>query len=294
MTLAQEKHFGRAAQSCHVSQPALSGGIQSLEQELGVPIVRRGQRFEGFTEEGMRVLLWARRVLADCEHLRQEIQTHDREPTGVLRLGTIPTALPLVPLLTEKCLVQYPQIRHVVYTLSATQTLRQLTDFELDIGLSYLEDERLQDFYTVPLFQEHYVLIARDETMLQGRTTIAWQEAAQLPLCLFTDNMQCRSSIDTAFANVGLKVVPRVETDSMMALYAHVRCAGLFSVVPHSVLCLLEMRQEITAIPLVPKLQRDIGLVLLNRQPLGRLLTAAMESFHSLDLQTRVDALLQC
>ena len=58
VTLAREKHFAKAAEACHVSQPALSSGIRSLEKELGVMIVQRGRRFVGLTAEGERVLAW--------------------------------------------------------------------------------------------------------------------------------------------------------------------------------------------------------------------------------------------
>ena len=54
--LAREKHFARAAESCHVSQPTLSARIRQLEEELGVAIVQRGQRYQGLTAEGERVL----------------------------------------------------------------------------------------------------------------------------------------------------------------------------------------------------------------------------------------------
>ena len=56
VAVAQEEHFGRAARSCHVSQPSLSSGIKQLELELGVPIFLRGrgQRFHGLTPEGER------------------------------------------------------------------------------------------------------------------------------------------------------------------------------------------------------------------------------------------------
>ncbi|MNT54586.1 LysR substrate binding domain protein [compost metagenome] len=104
--------------------------------------------------------------------------------------------------------------------------------------------------------------------------------------------MQCRRGIDGALAAVGASVQPRVETDSLMALYAHVRCAGLFSIVPHSVLCLAEMRDELKAVPLTPVLHRDIGLVLLDRQPRSPLLEAAVSLFREVDLQSRMDALL--
>ncbi|HWX04070.1 LysR family transcriptional regulator [Collimonas sp.] len=294
VTLEREKHFGRAALACNVSQPALSGAIRSIEQELGMTIVQRSRRFEGFTPDGERVLAWARRVLADCEGLRQEAGANERDPAGTLRFGAIPTTLPLVPLLTEGCLQQFPRMRHTVYTMAAADILRQISNFELDIGLSYLQDERLKDFATVPMFIERYVLIARDDSLFAGRSAMSWEEVARLPLCLLTNNMQCRHGIDAAFAAAGMMVQPRVETDSMMALYSYVRCAGLYSIVPHSVLTLLEMRQELSAIPLTPELQREIGLVMLDRTPLTPLLNAALANFRGLDLQARVDALLDC
>ncbi|MGJ7498788.1 LysR family transcriptional regulator [Variovorax sp. ZT5P49] len=292
VALAQEKHFGRAAAACNVSQPALSGAIRGIEQELGVVIVQRGRRFEGFTKDGERVLAWARRVLADCESLRQDARASEDDPVGTLRMGVIPASLPLVPMLTQCCLQQYPRMRHEIYTLSATDTLRKIANFELDLGLSYLDDERLGAFETLPIFRERYVFVAADKSMLEGMTSMSWSDAASFPLCLFTTNMQCRHGMDAAFTAAGVEAVPQVETDSMTALWAHVRRAGLYSILPHSVLCLTESAEQLCAIPMAPQLQRDIGLVLLEQQPRAPLLDAAMRRFRELDLQGWVDGFL--
>lgn len=293
VALAQEKHFGRAAIACHVSQPALSGAIRSIERELDVVIVQRGRRFEGFTQDGERVLAWARRVLADCEALRQDARALEGDPTGVLKMGAIPAAVPLVPQLTQSCLAKYPRMRHEIYTLSAAEILLKVTNFELDLGLSYLDDERLEDFETVPIFRERYLFVASDEAVFKGAAAMSWSDAAALPLCLFTSNMQCRRGIDAAFAVAGRSVTPCVETDSMTALCAHVRQAGLCSVLPHSVLCLADSAQQLHSVPLVPELHRDIGLILPGKQPHGPLLQAAVRSFRELDLQRWVDGFLQ-
>ena len=71
--LAREKHFRRAAEACHVSQPTLSAAIVQLEEELGVMIVERGRRFQGFTKEGEVVLAHARRILAEAEVMKDSI-----------------------------------------------------------------------------------------------------------------------------------------------------------------------------------------------------------------------------
>ncbi len=292
VALEREKHFGRAAAACHVSQPALSGAIRSIERELDIVIVQRGRRFEGFTPDGQRVLAWARRVIADCESLREDARARDDDPAGVLRMGAIPASLPLVPLLTQSCLADYPRMRHEVYTLSASEILRKIANFELDLGLSYLDDERLAGFATVPIFQERYMLVAADRAMLAGAESITWAEAAALPLCLFTTNMQCRRGIDEAFAAAGKAVQARVETDSMTALCAHVRQAGLYSVMPHSALCLADSAQQFSWVPMVPEMRRDIGLVMLERAPQGPLLATAVRRFGELNLQRGVDAWL--
>ena len=79
VALARERHFAHAANACHVSQPALSEAIRKLEHELKVPLVRRGQKFEGLTPEGERLVHWARRILADCDALKLEVDgTADR------------------------------------------------------------------------------------------------------------------------------------------------------------------------------------------------------------------------
>ncbi|MBV9261293.1 MAG: LysR family transcriptional regulator, partial [Pseudolabrys sp.] len=73
LALAREKHFGRAAEECGVTQPTLSAGIKQLEESFGVLLVNRGSRFQDFTPEGERVLDWARRIVGDSRAMREEV-----------------------------------------------------------------------------------------------------------------------------------------------------------------------------------------------------------------------------
>src|SRR6186997_3439001 len=91
IALAREQHFGRAAETCGVTQPTLSAGIKQLEEQLGVMLVQRGSRFIGFTPEGERTLDWARRIVGDARSMRQEITALKKGLTGRLKIAAIPT-----------------------------------------------------------------------------------------------------------------------------------------------------------------------------------------------------------
>lgn len=87
IALDETRHFGQAAARCHITQPTLSMRLRSLEEELQLPLVNRGQRFEGFTAPGERVLAWARTVLAAYDGLQAEAAACRGNLVGTLRLG---------------------------------------------------------------------------------------------------------------------------------------------------------------------------------------------------------------
>ena len=80
VALAREKHFGRAAEMCNVTQSTLSAGLKALERELDMRLVIREPRFMGLTPEGERVVEWARQIIADYESLKQDVEVLPRRP----------------------------------------------------------------------------------------------------------------------------------------------------------------------------------------------------------------------
>mgnify|MGYP006146078453 CR=1 FL=1 len=100
IALANERHFGRAAEAVGVTQPSLSSAIRQLEDQLGVQLVFRGSRFQGLTPEGQRVLDRALGIVGDVRALKDEMRVVRTGLSGNLRLGVIPTALPMVTDLT--------------------------------------------------------------------------------------------------------------------------------------------------------------------------------------------------
>jgi DNA-binding transcriptional LysR family regulator len=292
VALAELGHFSRAAEACHVSQPALSSAIAKLEQELDLKLVRRGRNYEGLTEEGRRVIGWAQHMLSSYEAMRQEAVDANRTLSGTLRIGAIPTAMPVVPFLTAGCQDRYSAIKLTILSLPSDEIVRRLDNCDLDLGLTFLDGNTLAGFQVHPLFHERYVLVARDAAVFGGRTSLNWAEAAELDLCLLTTNMQSRQIIDASFRSVAAKPRIKVETDSIFALYAQVRFSDLCAVVPHSVLSLIELRQELAIVPILPQLSRQIGLVLRNQDPLPAVTAAVLNMALQVPLQARFDSLI--
>src|SRR6185295_7765131 len=91
VALDDHRHFGRAALACHVTQPALSNALKALEENFGTAIVKRGRSFAGFTSEGERILVSARRMLREHELLQQDLHSRENDPRGQLTIGSVPT-----------------------------------------------------------------------------------------------------------------------------------------------------------------------------------------------------------
>ena len=235
VALARERHFARAASACYVSQPALSEAIRKLEQELKVPLVRRGQKFEGLTPEGERLVHWARRILADHDALKQEVTALQTGLTGELRFGVVPAAATTVALLTDPFCAAHPLVRVQLETnLRSAEIVERIRRFELDAGILYPDRQDTADLLVTTLYEEQQVLIVGGDLLSGKPDTISWSEALQLPLCLLTEGMRGRQIIDDALATQDLAVTPQLETDSVVALFAHVGTGRWASIVPHT------------------------------------------------------------
>jgi DNA-binding transcriptional LysR family regulator len=187
VALARERHFGRAAKACHVSQPTLSAAIRRLEYEVDAVVVLRGRRFEGFTAEGERVVTWARRILAERDELFSDIARVRGGLTATARLGAIPTAVPATPLVTRRFLEGNPGAKVRIEALSSREIARRLADFDLDAGLTYLDHETPPGTRRVGLYRERYSLVAPAEHLLMSQSEVSWSDAAKLPLCALTN-----------------------------------------------------------------------------------------------------------
>jgi DNA-binding transcriptional LysR family regulator len=267
--LAREEHFARAAAACNVTQPTLSAGIKQLEEELGLLLVQRGQRFQGLTPEGERMVHWARRVLADATSLQEEASELRGGLVGRLRIGSIPTVLPAMALVTAPFSERYPGVSITVLSLPSTEIQRGLDSFTLDAGLTYLDNEPLTGVRTVPLYHERYYLFTSDQGPLAEASSARWSDLASVPLCLLTPDMQNRRILDAQFAAAGISPRVGIETNSVLTLWAQVRSGRWSSVLPQPFLHLLGEPEGVRAVELEASSPAyTIGLVIPDREPL--------------------------
>jgi DNA-binding transcriptional LysR family regulator len=229
IALSRERHFGRAAEICGVTQPTLSAGVKQLEEQLGVLLVNRGSRFQGFTPEGQRVLDWARRIVGDTRSMREEINSLRHGLNGRLRIAAIPTALAMVAAITTPYRERHPNVQFTIYSRNSLEILQLLENLEIDAGITYVENEPVGRVNTVPLYPERYRLLK----------------------------------------SAGSESRPTLESDSMILLFSHVRTGRWASVMPAKLAETLGLTDTIRAIPILePEAVQTIGLVVPAREPM--------------------------
>ncbi len=283
VALDEHKHFARAAQACHVTQPALSNAIRALEEEFGSPIVKRGRTFVGFTPEGERLLQSARRMLREEQLLKQDLSSVTGQPQGTLTIGVVPSAEPVAARFAATLQARHPGITPVVRSMSSQEIEEGLEQLTLDMGLGFIERVRpvAGALRTLPQYTEHYFLVRKaDRPGTEGMrfgAPMSWQDAAALPLCLMTSEMHNRAIVDRAFADAGVKVSPALETNSLLTLALSAVGGAVSVVMPGALVGAVRPYRELEALPLTgPEVRTPIGFMVQTAERHSRPLEAAL------------------
>ena len=283
VALARHGHFAAAAGECGVSQPTLSAGLAALEQELGKRLVDRDRRFIGLTAEGLAILPWAEQALGAVRGLRQAAHSASYALTGEFRLYAIPAALPLVGPFGEALLAANPGLTLSVTAGTSREIEAALGVNNFDAGLTYLDHEPPVNMLSAPLHSEQYVVVVRADAPLAARAALDWEEAASLPLCLLHQGMQYRRILDRQFALRGLSASPPVIADSYISLLSMVHAGDYAAIVPDGYAALLRGVDWCRFLPLDPPAEtRRVGLVVVNRDPLGAMARAGLSAAQSI------------
>jgi DNA-binding transcriptional LysR family regulator len=282
VALAEHRHFGRAATSCHITQPALSNAMRALEHEFGVVIVKRGRSYAGLTPEGDRVLAAAQRMLREDSVLKQELHSEAHRPRGPIRMGAVPTAIPVLARFAALLQARQPGIVPVVLSMSSQELETGLETLSLDLALGYTDRMKMArnaQLTAWPQFTEHYFLLRRaakpNRSGLQIGPKIKWKDAARHPIAMLTSEMHNRTIIDSAFVTAGAAVKPAIETNSILTLALSVVTGDVCTVMPGALVSTVRNYRELEALPLVaPEVRTPIGFM----APLGVRASRALEA----------------
>jgi hypothetical protein len=211
-------------------------------------------------------------------------------------MGAIPTALTAASLLTTPFCERYPHVRVSLTSLSSREITRRLAGFEIDMAMTYLDDdddgEDLGEVRVSPLYEERYLLLTPSDGELADRRVARWAEVAALPLCLLAPEMRNRRILDANFRRAGAVAVPAIETDTVSALFAHVATHRWSSVIAHAWLHMFGVPEGMRVIRL-ERLAREphVGLVVAGAGPESVMARAMLDIARDLDLREVFDRL---
>lgn len=266
--LARHQHFAKAAADCGMSQPAFSMRIRNMEEKLGISIVRRANRFQGLTEEGMMIVRRARSILDDARALEQEVAASRGEVTGTLVLGVVPTATAYAAQIVNQVHATYPKLLARVEVTTSVAIQQRLYDGSIDAGITYADSLGRELVSIRPLYEETYVLLAPDAMVPDAADSITWRQAAELPLSLLDEKMQNRRILDRIFAD--LEVRPEIvsESNGFMSSIVMARAGSVATILPRALVDALGEPAGTRALALVdPEQTRPICMATLDRQP---------------------------
>ncbi|WP_293576420.1 LysR family transcriptional regulator [Phaeobacter sp.] len=270
--LSRHRHFAKAAQESGMSQPAFSMRIRNLEERLGVSIVRRGNRFQGLTEEGLMIVRRGREILDDAKALEQEVAAARGEVTGTLVIGVVPTATAYAAQVVDRFHLRHQRVLARIEVLTSLTIQQRLFDGTIDVGVTYHDSLGPDQVVIQPLYEEAYVLAAPTAMLFQHfgepKTSVTWAEAAQLPLSLLEPQMQNRRILDRIFSDLGLRPEVRSDSSGFMAAMVMARAGSVATILPEALVDALGELDGVTVLPLIdPDVRKPISMVTLDRQP---------------------------
>lgn len=206
--LAQEQHFGRAAERCHVSQPTLSIAVKKLEEELGVVLFERSKQRVLPTPVGERIVAMANRVLEQTATIKDIAEADKDQLQGTLALGTLPTIGPyllpqFIPLLQQRA----GQLSLYIEEAEQAALALKLRNGDLDailIASPYAEAE----IVTQPLFDEPFVLLLPAHHRLAQKPVVTADDLDPAEVLLLGEGHRFRDEVLQAFPHLAPKETP--------------------------------------------------------------------------------------
>ena len=206
VALADQGAFGRAAQALHITQAALSRRIKNLEEFLGVKLVERTTRSVALTAIGQDFVPQARRLLAELESALVDIRETGRALHGDVTIACVPTVgVQFLPAIVKRYAARHPDNRLRILDHSSSEVAAIVLRREAEFGINMQADTH-PDLATVPLMEDRFVLVCRDDHPLAGRKRLTWRQAQGHPLILGGHEGGHRPYLDAVLQAHGLRL----------------------------------------------------------------------------------------
>lgn len=260
--LAKEKHFGRAAESVYVSQPALSAQIMEMEHNLGVKLVERSRAGILLTRKGEEVLERVRNILEQVEQLEHCSRTGGSMLDGLVRIGIIPTVAPyLVPTLVPVLRARYPSIELELKEAVTDRLVVDLQDGKLDTVVAALPIEA-EGVEALPLFSDRFFMaMANNSEAILMSPLIETQVDAER-LLLLEEGHCLREQALSVCGTAGKRSLVNFGATSMTTLLQMVSHDMGMTLIPEMAIPTETTRNDIRIVPFAePAPSRQIGLI---------------------------------
>jgi len=278
LAVARQQHFRRAAESLHLSQPAVSRYIADLESELGVRLFDRTTREVIPTDAGRYLESAIGRVLDELEGVLSHVHSESERKRGKVHVASVPTlSAGLMPRCIAECATRYPELTIQLHDQAQTLVLDSVRGGEVDFGVA-IDPPLTGEFDIEPLLRDPFVLVCRPDHPFARLDKVPWRKLQGQPLILLDYSSGSRRLIDHALASRGIEANVAQQTGHTLTAFRMVEAGLGISVSP----ALAPPPATLVTRPLTPQESRKIVLVKRRQRSLSPLATLVWDQLRNL------------
>lgn len=278
LAVARQQHFRRAAESLHLSQPAVSRYIADLEVELGIRLFDRTTREVVPTDAGRYLESAIGRVLDELEGVLSHVHSESERKRGKVHVASVPTlSAGLMPTCIAECAALYPELTIQLHDQAQTLVLDSVRGGEVDFGVA-IDPPLTGEFDIELLLRDPFVLVCRPEHPLAQLDRVPWRKLQGQPLILLDYSSGSRRLIDHAFASRGIEANVVQQTGHTLTAFRMVEAGLGISVSP----ALAPPPPTLVTRPLTPQESREVVLIKRKQRSLSPLAALVWEQLSTL------------
>ena len=250
------KKFSIAAEELYITQSAVSHSIADLESELGIKLIQRGKDGVYPTETGIKVLKYARSIVANMEYIKQEVSASLKLQTGQVKIGSFGgVSINFLPGIMRLFKLKYPKINLKIFEGTEGEIRDWIVSRTIDIGFITFPCDMLE---TIPIISDDMVVVLPETHTLAAQNSISIEELTKYPM-MITWNSNCQILVKKAFKSATGKLPPwKYKVSNTGTLLAMIKEGLGIAIMPK--FALPEYIPNVKILPLEPILKRRIGL----------------------------------